>query len=91
MSKNEKICLFQPPGAQILAAPQYIQQQPTAQHQKRSAVADPKTGIPIATYPVTAFSYPSPSPIPIQFQQPYLTAVPMTCKSVVTISEGGFA
>ncbi|CAF5191956.1 unnamed protein product, partial [Rotaria magnacalcarata] len=48
------------------------------QHQKRSAIADPKTGIPMAAYPLTAFSYPSPSPLPIQFQQPYLTAVPMT-------------
>jgi hypothetical protein len=72
-----------PPGAQFISAPQYIQQQQqqqqqqTAQHQKRSAVADPKTGIPMAAYPVTAFSYPSPSPLPIQFQQPYLTAVPM--------------
>lgn len=91
MSTSQKIFLFQPPGAQILAAPQYIQQQQaTGQHQKRSAVADPKTGIPMATYPVTAFSYPSPSPLPIQFQQPYLTAVPMTCKSVVSISEGWF-
>ncbi|CAF0995851.1 unnamed protein product [Adineta ricciae] len=70
-----------PPGAQLIAAPQYVQhpQQTTvpAQHQKRPAVADPKTGIPMAAYPVTAFSYPSPSPLPIQFQQPYLTAVPM--------------
>ncbi|CAF2601090.1 unnamed protein product [Rotaria sp. Silwood2] len=48
------------------------------QQQKRSAVADPKTGIPMAAYPLTAFSYPSPSPLPIQFQQQYLTAVPMT-------------
>ncbi|CAF1288697.1 unnamed protein product [Rotaria magnacalcarata] len=32
----------------------------------------------MAAYPLTAFSYPSPSPLPIQFQQPYLTAVPMT-------------
>ncbi|CAF4861021.1 unnamed protein product, partial [Rotaria sp. Silwood2] len=30
------------------------------QQQKRSAVADPKTGIPMAAYPLTAFSYPSP-------------------------------
>ena len=78
----------------MIAAPQYVtqqsqqqaavvaqqQQQQQQQHQKRSAVADPKTGIPMAAYPVTAFSYPSPSPLPIQFQQPYLTAVPMTCK-----------
>ncbi|CAF3210321.1 unnamed protein product [Rotaria socialis] len=71
-----------PHGAQIIAAPQYIQQQQqtavNTQHQKRSAVADPKTGIPMAAYPVTAFSYPSASPLPMQFQQPYLTAVPMT-------------
>jgi hypothetical protein len=70
-----------PPGAQIISASQYVQQQQSAvaaQHQKRSAVADPKTGIPMAAYPLTAFSYPSPSPLPIQFQQPYLTAVPMT-------------
>ncbi|CAF1685186.1 unnamed protein product, partial [Adineta ricciae] len=53
------------------------QQQQQQQQQKRSAIADPKTGIPMAAYPVTAFSYPSPSPLPIQFQQPYLTAVPM--------------
>jgi hypothetical protein len=32
----------------------------------------------MAAYPLTAFSYPSPSPLPIQFQQPYLTAVHMT-------------
>ncbi len=81
----KSIFLFQPPGAQFISAPQYIQQQQqqqqqTAQHQKRSAVADPKTGIPMAAYPVTAFSYPSPSPLPIQFQQQYLTAVPMACK-----------
>jgi hypothetical protein len=56
------------------------QQQQQQQHQKRSAIADPKTGIPMAAYPVTAFSYPSPSPLPIQFQQQYLTAVPMACK-----------
>lgn len=79
------LLFFQPPGAQLIAAPQYVQSQQTAvaaQHQKRSAVADPKTGIPMAAYPVTAFSYPSPSPLPIQFQQPYLTAVPMTCKQI---------
>ncbi|CAM2719772.1 unnamed protein product [Rotaria socialis] len=73
---------IKPHGAQIIAAPQYIQQQQqtavNTQHQKRSAVADPKTGIPMAAYPVTAFSYPSASPLPMQFQQPYLTAVPMT-------------
>lgn len=83
-------CLFQPHGAQLIAAPQFVpqqSQQPNGvvvqqqQQQKRSAVADPKTGIPMAAYPVTAFSYPSPSPIPIQFQQQYLTAVPMACKS----------
>ncbi len=77
------LSFLQPPGTQIIAGPQYVQQQQTgvaAQHQKRSAVADPKTGIPMAAYPLTAFSYPSPSPLPIQFQQPYLTAVPMTCK-----------
>ncbi|CAF1040952.1 unnamed protein product [Rotaria sordida] len=70
-----------PPGTQIISAQQYVQQQQTnvpTQHQKRSAVADPKTGIPMAAYPVTAFSYPSPSPLQIPFQQPYLTAVPMT-------------
>jgi hypothetical protein len=72
---------IKPPGAQLIAAPQYLQQQQqqqtavAAQHQKRSAVADPKTGIPMAAYPMTAFSYPS--PLPVQFQQPYLTAVPM--------------
>ncbi|CAF1375034.1 unnamed protein product [Rotaria sp. Silwood1] len=69
-----------PPGTQIITAPQYVQQQQTAvptQHQKRSAIADPKTGIPMAAYPVTAFSYPSPSPLQMPFQQPYLTAVPM--------------
>ncbi|CAF0867750.1 unnamed protein product, partial [Didymodactylos carnosus] len=62
-----------PPGTQLLAAPQYISQQ------KRSAVADPKTGVPMA-YPVTTFSYPSGTAggIPLHFQQPYLTAVPMT-------------
>ena len=37
----------------------------------------------MAAYSLAAFSYPSPSPIPIPFQQPYLTAVPMTCKLVV--------
>jgi len=74
-----------------MGAPHYIQQQSqqqqhaaaVAQHQqqqKRSAIADPKTGIPMAAYPLTAFSYPSPSQLPIQFQQQYLTAVPMTCK-----------
>ncbi|CAF1381454.1 unnamed protein product [Adineta steineri] len=72
---------IKPPGAQLIAAPQYMQQQQqsaiAAQHQKRSAVADPKTGIPMAAYPMTAFSYQSPSPLPIQFQQQYLTAVPM--------------
>jgi hypothetical protein len=52
----------------------------TANHQKRAAIADPKTGIPMAAYPMTTFSYPSASPLPIQFQQPYLTAVPMACK-----------
>jgi hypothetical protein len=74
---------IKPHGAQIIAAQQYVQQQQqqqqaavAAQHQKRSAVADPKTGIPMAAYPLT-FSYPSPSPLPMQFQQPYLTAVPM--------------
>jgi hypothetical protein len=70
-----------PPGTQLIAAPQYVQQQQTAvaaQHQKRSAIADPKTGIPMAAYPLTAFSYPSPSTLPMQFQQPYLTAMPMT-------------
>ncbi|CAF1406677.1 unnamed protein product [Rotaria sp. Silwood1] len=56
-----------------------VQHQHQHQHQqKRSAIADPKTGIPMAAYPLTAFSYPSPSPLPIQFQQQYLTAVPMT-------------
>ncbi|CAF1240533.1 unnamed protein product [Rotaria magnacalcarata] len=73
---------IKPHGTQIIAAPQYIQQQQqtavNTQHQKRSAVADPKTGIPMAAYPVTTFSYPSASPLPMQFQQPYLTAVPMT-------------
>ncbi|CAF1022279.1 unnamed protein product [Rotaria sordida] len=72
---------IKPPGTQIISAQQYVQQQQTnvpTQHQKRSAVADPKTGIPMAAYPVTAFSYPSPSPLQIPFQQPYLTAVPMT-------------
>jgi hypothetical protein len=80
-------------GAQLISASQFVQQQSQQQQaavaahhhqqqqqqqqQKRSAVADPKTGIPMAAYPLTAFSYPSPSPLPIQFQQPYLTAVPM--------------
>jgi hypothetical protein len=84
--------LFQPHGAQLIPAHQFVQQQSQQQQaavaaqqqqqqqQKRSAVADPKTGIPMAAYPLTAFSYPSPSPLPIQFQQPYLTAVPMACK-----------
>lgn len=39
----------------------------------------------MAAYPVTAFSYPSPSPLPIQFQQPYVTAVPMACKLFVRL------
>ena len=39
----------------------------------------------MAAYPLTAFSYPSPSPLPIQFQQPYLTAVPMACKYIVMV------
>jgi hypothetical protein len=80
-----------------MGAPHYIQQQSqqqqqhaaaVAQHQqqqKRSAIADPKTGIPMAAYPLTAFSYPSPSQLPIQFQQQYLTAVPMTCKLLSSI------
>lgn len=96
--------LFQPPGTQLIAAPQFLQQtsqqqhqaaaaaaaagQPTqqqaavlAQHHKRTAIADPKTGIPMAAYPVAAFSYPSPSQLPtMQFPPPYITAVPMTCK-----------
>ncbi|CAF0779906.1 unnamed protein product [Rotaria sordida] len=77
-----------PPGTQLIAAPPHFVQQQSQQQQslvvqhqqqqKRSAVADPKTGIPMAAYPLTAFSYPSPSPLPIQFQQQYLTAVPMT-------------
>lgn len=102
------VFLFQPPGTQLIAAPQYLQQasqgqqvamaaaasnqgQPTqqqqqqaavlAQHHKRAAIADPKTGIPMAAYPLAAFSYPSPSPLPtMPFPQPYLTAVPMACK-----------
>ena len=37
----------------------------------------------MAAYPMAAFSYPSPSALPMQFQQPYLTAVPMACKFVV--------
>jgi len=76
--------LHLPHGAQFIASPQFVHQQcqqqqaaVAAQQQKRSAVADPKTGIPMAAYPVTAFSYPSPGPLPMQFQQPYLTAVPM--------------
>jgi hypothetical protein len=76
--------LLQPPGAQLMAAPQYLQSQQqiaaVAQHQKRPAIADPKTDIPMSAYPVAAFSYPSASSMPMQFQQPYLTAVPMTCE-----------
>jgi len=81
-----------PPGTQILTTathPQYLhpganttsstaQQQQQQHQQKRPAVADPKTGIPVAAYPVPTFSYPSTSSLPIQFQSPYLTAVPMT-------------
>jgi len=92
---------LKPPGTQLIAAPQFLQQtsqqqhqaaaaaaagQPTqqqaavlAQHHKRTAIADPKTGIPMAAYPVAAFSYPSPSPLQtMQFPPPYITAVPMT-------------
>ncbi|CAF3525566.1 unnamed protein product [Rotaria sp. Silwood1] len=64
-----------------------VQHQHQHQHQqKRSAIADPKTGIPMAAYPLTAFSYPSPSPLPIQFQQQYLTAVPMTSQPQMKIT-----
>ena len=84
MIKKSYSCFFQPPVAQIIPATQYVQQQQQAavvpQHQKRSAVADPKTGVPMATYPVTAYAYPSPAPLPIQLQQPYVTAVPLPCK-----------
>jgi len=83
---------IKPPGTQILTTathPQYLhpganttsstaQQQQQQHQQKRPAVADPKTGIPVAAYPVPTFSYPSTSSLPIQFQSPYLTAVPMT-------------
>ncbi|UJR15418.1 hypothetical protein I4U23_002364 [Adineta vaga] len=83
-----------PPGTQFITASQYLQQQQqqqqqtnlSAQHQKRPAVADPKTGIPMAAYPMTAFSYPSPTPLPIQFQQPYLTAVPMASQNQIKIA-----
>lgn len=84
--------VFQQPGQQILTAAQCVQATnggPSisgAPQQKRSAIADPTTGIPMAAYPVTTFPYASPSPLQIPFQGQYFTAVPMTCKFLKEIN-----